>query len=280
MRGDDVTAVESHYLLMGLDGKSELRLVNSNACVRGLVQGAILAAWPPGLDCAEQYMLPGSFMFRMREKPWKCTGQRLIEAHLMLIRLLDDFSANGYRVVATLSMGTILVDKSTFILRSVPDSLQVPEQHIAIINEESGTMKLVKFPKDLVKRVRQCIQVYWPEELGVKKMGWSFCDSFEIIFGAALYEWSTPCGAWFLLVAIISVIEKEGWRLMSCANVSARTFDESNGDTSDSFREMSSTFFFARPANDARAPSVLPSYHQVSSGYRGSSLPSYSELDL
>lgn len=284
MRGDDISALESHYLLMGLNGNSELRLVNSNSAVLDLVKSAVFSAWPPGLSFAELYLHPGSYRFCVEGKPWKCSGKQLIEAHLMLIRLFDDFSANGYRVVATLSLGTYLVDKSTFILRSVPHSLLVPEKHIAVINEGVGTMTLVNFSVDLVVVVRKCVEINWFTEHGIKKMGWSFCGSFEIVFGAPVYDSSAPCGAWVMLVAIISAIEKEGWRLMSSADVSARTSDESNGNTSDMSREMANTFFFARPCETERSnvPSVLPTYRQVSSSsrFKGSSLPSYCQLDF
>ncbi len=158
--------------------------------------------------------LGGVHIFQLSDKPWLSKGYSSLLARYLLVRLLEELRAAGWRLHATFDLGSNADDLSCFCFERCTPSAVTFEvfAYMALCACCDKRLRFVNAAPLLVEEVRQELALCWP----------------EIVRGLSLYEGFPELSlrlhfedAESVFSRLFFSLAQRGWRIISASNVAA-----------------------------------------------------------
>ena len=236
---------QGRFAMLSLNSTDCLRVLNLGTEEVGMIRSIIRSYWPRGVQA--EGAKAGYYEFKLKGTPWWADGNDAVASRLLMSHLFEAMKAVGWEVHASLDVGRKMSDKSVIVLRSCTPS---QDKHMCISFNETDKIRILN-STEMVGPLRDTISQW---HAGVQREQ-DYSGSYE--FKMRGNPWGfidRSCGV-VLATDILRTMHRYGWKLLCCAETSAKTYTETSRNSSTAICPVDS-WYFAKLDSNVMPPQV------------------------
>ena len=237
---------QGRFAMLSLNSTDCLRVLNLGTEEVGMIRSIIRSYWPRGVQA--EGAKAGYYEFKLKGTPWWADGTDAVASRLLMSHLFEAMKAVGWEVHASLDVSRKLRDKSVIVLRSCTPS---QDKHMCISFNEADKIRILN-STEVVGPLRDTISQW---HAGVQREQ-DYGGSYEFkMRGNPWGRYDRACAV-VLATDILRTMHRHGWKLLCCADTSAKTYTERSDNSSSTYPVDVDSWYFAKLDSNVMPPQM------------------------